>query len=35
MNVHQRLIMLYGQGLTVEPLNPGTRVSFTVENKEA
>ncbi len=34
MNVHQRLIMLYGQGLTVEPRNPGTRVSFVINHKE-
>ena len=32
VNVHQRVALLYGQGLTIERLNPGTEISFYVNN---
>ncbi len=32
VNVHQRVALLYGQGLTIERLQPGTEISFYVNN---
>ncbi|NAX40039.1 sensor histidine kinase, partial [Vibrio sp. V26_P1S5P106] len=33
MNVHQRLQLLYGQGLRIERLNPGTQIRFDILTK--
>lgn len=33
MNVHQRLQLLYGQGLHIERLNPGTQIRFDILTK--
>ncbi|MGT0150629.1 hypothetical protein ACT691_19125 [Vibrio metschnikovii] len=33
MNVHQRLHLLYGQGLHIERLNPGTQIRFDILTK--
>ncbi|MFD2016862.1 hypothetical protein ACFSJQ_17560 [Vibrio olivae] len=33
-NVHQRLALLYGNGMTITRLEPGTEVSFYAEHIE-
>ncbi len=35
MNVHERVKLLYGHGLLIERLEPGTRVSFTIAQDKA
>ncbi|MBF9002849.1 MULTISPECIES: LytS/YhcK type 5TM receptor domain-containing protein [Vibrio] len=32
VNVHQRVALLYGEGLTIQRLHPGTEISFYVNN---
>ncbi len=32
VNVHQRVMLLYGQGLTITRLDPGTEISFYIHH---